>query len=231
MTRTLFALLLAAFSMPSFAQTATPTPAAPAASAATTAAPASGGRKKRVAVFDFDYATVQTASAAAFGTNVDVGKGISDLLVQVSGAGRHLFGDRAQGAWTRSLPSRISPTAIAPIPTRRPRSGKILGVDAIIVGSVTQFGNDNKNTKVGGGGGGLGRIRPGRLRPQEEQGGRAGGRPHREHRYRRDHGRGRRQRRVIAREHLAAGRRRRLAWLGRRRGRLRQQRLPADHPG
>ncbi|HVP50349.1 MAG TPA: hypothetical protein VMT56_03915, partial [Candidatus Bathyarchaeia archaeon] len=46
-----------------------------------TTAPAPA-RKKRVAVFDFDYATVQTASAAAFGTNVDVGRGISDLTVK-----------------------------------------------------------------------------------------------------------------------------------------------------
>ena len=39
-------------------------------------------RKKRIAIFDFDYATVQSASAAVFGTNVDVGKGIADLLVR-----------------------------------------------------------------------------------------------------------------------------------------------------
>src|SRR2546423_5162292 len=45
-------------------------------------APAAGGRKKRVAVFDFDYATVRTNSAALFGSDVDVGKGISDLLVK-----------------------------------------------------------------------------------------------------------------------------------------------------
>ncbi len=38
-------------------------------------------RKPRVAVLDFDYATVQTTSAAIFGTNVDVGKGITDLLI------------------------------------------------------------------------------------------------------------------------------------------------------
>src|SRR5215469_4595469 len=38
-------------------------------------------RRPRIAVMDFDYATVQTASAAVFGTNVDVGKGIVDLLV------------------------------------------------------------------------------------------------------------------------------------------------------
>ncbi|MGH9738023.1 MAG: hypothetical protein ACRD4X_05490, partial [Candidatus Acidiferrales bacterium] len=56
---------------------------APGAAAAPPAAPAQPqGRKKRVAVFDFDYATVQTNSSAVFGTNVDVGKGISDLLVK-----------------------------------------------------------------------------------------------------------------------------------------------------
>ena len=35
-------------------------------------------------------------SAALFGTNVDVGRGISDLTVKLSGAGRHLLGDRSQ---------------------------------------------------------------------------------------------------------------------------------------
>jgi hypothetical protein len=32
----------------------------------------------------------------------------------------------------------------------------MLGIDAMIVGSITQFGNDTKNTGVGGAGGGLG---------------------------------------------------------------------------
>ena len=40
------------------------------------------GRKKRVAVFDFDYATVRTSTAALFGTDIDIGKGIADLLVK-----------------------------------------------------------------------------------------------------------------------------------------------------
>ena len=39
---------------------------------------APAGRRKRVAVFDFDYATVRTNSAALFGSDVDIGKGISD---------------------------------------------------------------------------------------------------------------------------------------------------------
>ena len=54
--------------------------AATSASGTTSAAQAPTPRKKRVAVFDFDYATVQSSSAAMFGSNVDIGKGISDCL-------------------------------------------------------------------------------------------------------------------------------------------------------
>src|SRR5690242_15095490 len=38
-------------------------------------------QKKRVAVMNFDYATVQSGVAAIFGSNQDIGKGIADLLV------------------------------------------------------------------------------------------------------------------------------------------------------
>jgi curli biogenesis system outer membrane secretion channel CsgG len=41
-------------------------------------------------------------------------------------------------------------------PTSAAKIGKMLGVDAIIVGSVTEFGGENKNTKVGGAGGRFG---------------------------------------------------------------------------
>ncbi|HEY6306283.1 MAG TPA: CsgG/HfaB family protein, partial [Candidatus Angelobacter sp.] len=43
-------------------------------------------------------------------------------------------------------------------PSSAARIGKILGVDAIIIGSITQFGRDDKSTTVGGGGYGLGRF-------------------------------------------------------------------------
>src|SRR5215467_15389287 len=39
-------------------------------------------KKKRVAVMDFEYGTVRSAVAAIWGTDQDVGKGITDLLVQ-----------------------------------------------------------------------------------------------------------------------------------------------------
>ena len=51
----------------------TPTPASLTTTPGSTAAKTQG-RRKRVAVFDFDYATVATSSAALFGTQVDVGK-------------------------------------------------------------------------------------------------------------------------------------------------------------
>ena len=40
-------------------------------------------------------------------------------------------------------------------PNSAAKLGKLLGVDAIIVGSITQFGSDKKTTNVGGLGGGL----------------------------------------------------------------------------
>ena len=125
---------------------------APAAAAPAAAAPAQG-RKKRVAVFDFDYATVQTASAATFGTNVDVGKGISDLTV------KYLVKDGTYSVIERQAMDKILREQNFSNSDRADQNsaakiGKLLGVDAIIVGSVTQFGNDTQNTKVGGGGGG-----------------------------------------------------------------------------
>src|SRR6266436_5923304 len=41
----------------------------------------SAQQKKRVAVMNFDYATVQSSVSAIFGVNQDIGKGIADLLV------------------------------------------------------------------------------------------------------------------------------------------------------
>jgi curli biogenesis system outer membrane secretion channel CsgG len=140
--------------MPSFAQTATSTPAAPVATAVTsTSAPS--GRKKRVAVFDFDYATVQTYAAAAFGSNVDVGRGIADLTVKyLVQDGTYSVIDRK--ALDKVLAEQNFSNSDRANPTSAAKLGKLLGVDAIIVGSVTQFGNDTKNTNIGGGGGGWG---------------------------------------------------------------------------
>jgi curli biogenesis system outer membrane secretion channel CsgG len=114
-------------------------------------------RRPRIAILDFDYATVYSGVAAIFGQNVDVGQGVSDLLVS------YLVKDGSYSVIERKALDRIlaeqnfsnSDRADA---TSAAKIGRLLGVDAIIVGSVTQFGNDTKTTGVGGVGGGLGRL-------------------------------------------------------------------------
>ncbi len=119
-------------------------------------------RRARIAVMDFDYATVQTTSAALFGTNVDIGKGIVDLLVTglvkdgtYSVIERKAL-DKIMAEQNFSNSNRADPSSAAKI-------GKLLGVDAIVVGSITEFGDETKKTNLGGGGGswhgiGLGSI-------------------------------------------------------------------------
>src|SRR5271155_2657644 len=137
----------------------TPPPAAGAAPAAAPgpAATASTGRKKRVAVFDFDFTAIPTATVAQLGASVDIGKGVTNLLVKYlvqdgtySVIERNAL-DKIMSEQNFSNSDRVNPNSAAKI-------GKILGVDAMIVGSITQFGNDTKNTNVGGGGGGLGGV-------------------------------------------------------------------------
>jgi curli biogenesis system outer membrane secretion channel CsgG len=112
-------------------------------------------RKKRVAVFDFDYATVHGGVAAIFGQDVDIGKGVSDLLV------KYLVKDGSYSVLERKAMDKILTeqnfsTSDRANPASAAKIGKLLGADAIIVGSITQFGNDTKKTGVGGAGGGLG---------------------------------------------------------------------------
>ena len=45
------------------------------------ASPLLAQQKRRVAVLDFNYGTVMTSVQAIFGTNQDIGKGITDLLI------------------------------------------------------------------------------------------------------------------------------------------------------
>jgi curli biogenesis system outer membrane secretion channel CsgG len=126
------------------------------------------GRKARIAIVDFDYATVHSGVSAIFGQNVDVGKGITDLLVT------YLVKDGSYSVIERKMLDKIlaeqnfsnSDRADA---TSAAKIGKLLGVDAIIVGSITQFGNDTKNTGVGGVGAGLGKLGIGGVRQKQSK--------------------------------------------------------------
>ena len=111
--------------------------------------PMSAQQKKRVAVLNFEYATVQGNIQAIFGTNQDIGKGIADLLVtQLVTTGVYSVIerkalDKIMAEQNFSNSDRADPSSAAKI-------GKILGVDAIIIGSITQFGRDDKSVGVGG---------------------------------------------------------------------------------
>jgi curli biogenesis system outer membrane secretion channel CsgG len=107
-------------------------------------------QKKRVAVMNFDYATVKTSVAALFGSDQDVGKGITDMLVdRLVNDGTYRVIERKEldkiiAEQNFSNSDRADPATAAKI-------ARILGVDCIVIGSITQFGNDNSTTKVGGG--------------------------------------------------------------------------------
>jgi len=111
--------------------------------------------KKRVAVMDFDYATVRSTVAALFGGDADVGKGIADLMVTrlvndgVYSVIERKALDKIINEQNFSNSDRANPDSAAKI-------GRILGVDAIIVGSITQFGRDDKSVGLGGFGAGRG---------------------------------------------------------------------------
>ena len=111
--------------------------------------------KPRVAVMDFDYATVQSSSSAMFGSNVDVGKGITDLLItdlvkdgSFSVIERQAL-DKIMAEQNFSNSNRADPQSAAKL-------GKLLGVDEIIVGSITEFGSETQKHNIGGGGGNWG---------------------------------------------------------------------------
>jgi len=105
--------------------------------------------KKRVAVLDFDYATVRTVSAALFGTDRDIGKGISDIMVEkLVNGGVYSVIERA--ALDKVLTEQNFSNSDRADASTAAKIGQVLGVDAIIIGSITQFGSDDKSTSVGG---------------------------------------------------------------------------------
>jgi curli biogenesis system outer membrane secretion channel CsgG len=129
---------------------------------------AAAGRRPRVAILDFEYATVYRDVQVIFGQNIDVGKGVSDLLVN------YLVKDGTYSVIERKALDKIlaeqnfsnSDRADA---TSAAKIGRMLGVDAIVVGSITQFGNDTKNTGVGGVGAGLGKIGIGGVKQKQSK--------------------------------------------------------------
>lgn len=106
-------------------------------------------QKHRVAVLDFQYGAVMGSVQALFGTSQDVGRGISDLLVD------RLVNDGTYSVIERNALDKVlheqnfSNSDRADAGTAA-KIGRVLGVDAIIVGDITQFGRDDKHSNVEG---------------------------------------------------------------------------------
>jgi curli biogenesis system outer membrane secretion channel CsgG len=140
-------LAVVSFCAPAPAQDAAP----PAAAAAAT------GPKKLVTVMNFDYGTVRSYVQQIFGSDQDIGKGISDMLVdKLLKDGKYRLVERS--ALDKIIAEQNFSNSDRADSNTAAKIGKVLGVDAIIIGSITQFGRDDQHTNVGGGGYGLGRF-------------------------------------------------------------------------
>lgn len=118
--------------------------------------------KKRVAVLNFEFGTVQGNIASVFGANIDIGKGIADLLVNKL-VGTQVYSVIERKALDKIMAEQNFSNSDRADSTTAAKLGRILGVDTIIVGSITQFGRDDRNTGVGGFGGRLGGFGAGGL--------------------------------------------------------------------
>ncbi len=100
------------------------------------------GAKRRIAVLPFEYGAVQSSVGTC-----DVGKGITTLLITklvqdgtYSVVDRQML-DQILKEQNLSVSDRADPATACKI-------GKLLSVDAIIVGTVTQFGVQKKSSSV-----------------------------------------------------------------------------------
>lgn len=133
------------------------------------AAPAGQAQqKKRIAVLNFDYGTVHSYVGSIFGADVDIGRGIADILVEklVEGGVFSVYErkaiDKIMAEQNFSNSDRADPSSAAKI-------GKLLGVDAIVMGSITQFGRDDKTRSLGGFGAAAGRFGVGGIGRKESK--------------------------------------------------------------
>ena len=106
-------------------------------------------QKKSIAILNFDYSTVQSGVAAIFGTNQDIGKGVADLLVEkLVKSGQYRVIERK--AIDKILAEQNFSNSDRADSTTAAKIGRLMGADAIVMGSITQFGRDDKKTNVGG---------------------------------------------------------------------------------
>lgn len=104
--------------------------------------------RRRIAVLDFDYSSLSNPYVTAFGGGAGAGRAVSDILINL------LVRDGTYAVIERSkleqvlreqnlgASGRIQPGTEAQL-------GKLLGVDALIVGSITKFNLDRQQSGFG----------------------------------------------------------------------------------
>src|SRR3954452_20861702 len=94
--------------------------------------------KRRIAVMDFGYGAVMSSVQALFGTTQDVGRGISDLIIDrlINGGTYRVIERRDLDKLLQEQNFSNSDRADA---ATAAKIGRLLGVDTIITGDVTQF--------------------------------------------------------------------------------------------
>ena len=114
--------------------------------------------RKRVALFDFEFGAVHHWWSGEW----DIGKGIADMIVtNLVRDGTYSVVERKQ--LEKILQEQNFSNSDRANPATAAKIGKVLGVNAILIGTITQFGSENKNLDVGGvtsriGLGALGRV-------------------------------------------------------------------------
>ena len=110
--------------------------------------------KKRVALFDFDFGTVHHWWGS---WDWDIGKGIADMIVtNLVRDGTYSVIERKQ--LDRILQEQNFSTSDRANPATAAKIGKVLGVNAIVIGTITQFGMEEKKIGAGGFGSRLGGV-------------------------------------------------------------------------
>ncbi|HEY9677019.1 MAG TPA: CsgG/HfaB family protein [Drouetiella sp.] len=109
--------------------------------------------KRKIAVMPFDYGAVQGGEVGTY----DVGKGIVSLLIT------KLVNDSTYSVIDRQMLDSILKEQNFSVSDRADQAtaikiGKLLSIDCMVVGTVTQFGFENKSTSASGAVGALGYV-------------------------------------------------------------------------
>jgi curli biogenesis system outer membrane secretion channel CsgG len=104
-------------------------------------------RKRVLAVKEFDFGAVKSKEQAAFNTEVAVGKGMAALAIKrIAEAKKFRVVDRAMLNETLHEQDKASSDRIKE--GTGPRRGRVIGADALVLGTITIFGPDDKKSAL-----------------------------------------------------------------------------------